>query len=102
MSAIDAVGGSSYRHVSAMNMVAVDATRIREAKHASGYGQSVSTSPSRYFNDRRFCLLLTKRTLQLRRHAWQRAHQTRNARIVPPKTNNASPHKEKVIARSIA
>jgi len=31
-----------------------------------------------------------------------RAHQTRNARIVPPKISNASPHKEKFIAQSAA
>jgi hypothetical protein len=31
-----------------------------------------------------------------------RAHQTRNARIVPLKISNASPHKEKFIAQSAA
>jgi hypothetical protein len=36
------------------------------------------------------------------REARQRVHQTKNARIVPPKSSNASPHKEKFIALAVA
>ena len=35
-------------------------------------------------------------------HAIWRAHQRRNARIVPPKIRNASPHREASMARAVA